>query len=187
MDSVKLARSIVGDNPEGRPELDFYPTPPSAVHPLLDAEIFGDLVWEPACGDGAIVNVLKEYKYAVAWSDIKDYGFPGTIKIDFLNTNRGVTCDIVTNPPFNLFSEFVAHCNYLGTPKFAMFGKLSVLEGDKRSRVLEQCGLYRVYVFRKRVSLSRNGNPQKNKGMIAFAWYVFRKDRIGCSPSIAWI
>jgi hypothetical protein len=34
------AQSIVGDRKEGRPELDFYPTPPYAVEALLSVERF---------------------------------------------------------------------------------------------------------------------------------------------------
>ena len=54
-----IAQSIVGDRREGRPEDDFYPTPPNAVYALLGAERFCGVVWEPACGDGAISKILN--------------------------------------------------------------------------------------------------------------------------------
>jgi hypothetical protein len=38
---------------------DFYSTPPEAVHAQLRAEILPHRLWEPACGDGAIVEVLR--------------------------------------------------------------------------------------------------------------------------------
>ena len=42
---------------------DFYPTPPDAIYPLLEREKFEGEIWECACGDGAISNILKEYNY----------------------------------------------------------------------------------------------------------------------------
>ena len=39
---------------------DFYPTPPEATQLLLDNESFDGLVWECACGNGAMAKTLEE-------------------------------------------------------------------------------------------------------------------------------
>lgn len=41
-----------------RAEHDYYATPPEAVRLMIGAERFASVIWEPACGDGAISCVL---------------------------------------------------------------------------------------------------------------------------------
>ena len=38
---------------------DLYQTPPEAVHALLRVERLPSIIWEPACGPGAIVRILR--------------------------------------------------------------------------------------------------------------------------------
>jgi hypothetical protein len=38
---------------------DLYETPDVAIHALMRAEQLPDVIWEPACGPGRIVNVLR--------------------------------------------------------------------------------------------------------------------------------
>src|SRR5262249_52642379 len=56
--------------PELRRPHDYYPTPPHATESLLQRERFSAFVLEPACGDGAIVRVLRAHGYKVAASAI---------------------------------------------------------------------------------------------------------------------
>src|ERR1700728_823481 len=39
---------------------DFYPTPDWATRALIDNEPFVGRIWEPACGDGTMVKVLRD-------------------------------------------------------------------------------------------------------------------------------
>lgn len=101
------ASNIVGGNPKNkRRSMDFYPTPRECTDALLD---FLDLtprtrVWECACGQGHIVNVLQERGLDVVATDIQS----GT---DFLTAElpQGVTW-IITNPPFNVAEKFIERC-----------------------------------------------------------------------------
>lgn len=43
-----------------KPKGEFYPSPRIAVTKLLDHEYFGHTVAEPACGNGAISDILIE-------------------------------------------------------------------------------------------------------------------------------
>ena len=54
---LKRAQSLVGTS-EGRPEHDFYHTPPEATEALLKVEKFVGEIWEPACGDGSMSLVF---------------------------------------------------------------------------------------------------------------------------------
>jgi hypothetical protein len=90
-----------------RRELDFYPTPPDATIALLDFLKMpkGTLIWEPACGDGAMSQIMKSYGYNVISTDIREgYGEVA----DFLAQDTWYLADaIITNPPFNLSLKFI--------------------------------------------------------------------------------
>ena len=55
---------------------DLYETPPEATRALLEVERLPHRVWEPACGPGAIVTVLRAAGHDVVASDLVDYGDP---------------------------------------------------------------------------------------------------------------
>jgi hypothetical protein len=182
------AQSIVGSSP-GRPIDDFYPTPFLATEALLDVEVFEPPILEPACGDGSISKVLEHYygSHNVVSTDLHDHGYGYTGK-DFIQLRDILDINsIITNPPFKFFEDFILAAYRLNVKKFAFLGKLAVLEGAKRSSILEETGLSRVWVFRKRLTLSRGGSPLKNRGMIAFAWFVWDRLEDPHPPEIGWI
>lgn len=180
------AHSLVGFNPTDRPKDDFYPTPEIAIISLLDIFKPSGDIWECACGNGAISEVLIRNGYRVISTDLYEHGY-GESGIDFLNTKERLSYNIITNPPFNLANEFIDHAmNKLKIKNMALLLKLQALEGDKRSKLLQQTHLSSVNVFRKRLTLTRNGEKMKNSGMIAFAWFIWKEDYLG-SPIIRWI
>lgn len=187
-DSLKLAQSIVGTNNDGgRPALDFYPTPEFCTQSLLDRETFNKGIWEPACGNGAMSDVLTKNGYGVWSTDIADYNY-GQPDVDFLTCGVGWNGDIITNPPFKLAQEFVEKALFLNTRKCAFLCKLAFLEGKSRKAMFETTPLKTVYVFSGRVSMYRNGQKKEKQagGMIAFAWFVWDKEYSG-KPQLAWI
>lgn len=180
---LKRAQSLVGTS-EGRPDFDYYPTPPEATRALLDRVSFHGNVWEPACGDGAICRVLEEYGYPVIATDLIDRGY-GEGGHDFLASP--LTADnIITNPPFSLGEAFVRRSLEKTTGKVAMLCKLAFLEGAKRKGMFETTPLEEVLVFSKRLSMTRNGEKMKNSGMIAFAWFVWDHGYTG-EPKLRWL
>lgn len=186
MTTLTKAQSIVGTS-EGRPEHDFYPTPAYVTQALLDRECFNNDVWEPACGDGSMSKVLEENGYNVRSTDLIYRGYGEKESVDFLYQKEHVGCtSIITNPPFTLAQEFVEHAASLTYGKYAIFGKLSFLEGKARKKMFQYLPLKKVLVFSQRVKLTREGKPYKNGGMIAFAWYIFDPLYIE-EPTIGWI
>src|SRR5262252_2159476 len=81
--------------------LDLYETPAVAVEALLRVERLPHRIWEPACGRGAIVNVLRAAGHDVVASDLIDYG-AGTGGVDFLKTTIAPAALVLTNPPFKI-------------------------------------------------------------------------------------
>lgn len=108
--TATLANS--GDK-SNRRELDFYPTPPEVTKALMDF-LFDNklvtkesLVWEPACGNGAMSNEIKKYVDDVHTTDIRNTAYSKN-SVDFLVTT--FDCDaVITNPPFNQSEEFIRH------------------------------------------------------------------------------
>lgn len=182
-------QSIVGmSTTRERVEDDFYATPTGSVIQLLTREEIIYPAWECACGDGAIAKLLKGDVLA---TDLIDRGY-GQGGVDFLTTEPDKEIKtVITNPPFNLFTEFLERGLEMAKEKLILFGKLQALEGEKRATILENTPLKVVYVFKKRQSPLRNGSPVDEKGKpwastMAFAWFVWEKGFVG-EPVIRWI
>ena len=87
---------------------------------------------------------------------------------------------IVTNPPFKLAGEFVARALLL-CPRVYMLLRLSFYESERRTAILENGWLKKVYVFRKRLPMMhRDGwcSRKANSGM-AFAWFCWDNQHTG--------
>jgi hypothetical protein len=162
---------------------DLYETPPVAVEALLRIEKIPHRIWEPACGPGNIVKVLRACGHEVIGSDLVDYGRPDCFwRRDFLMERKVPDgCEaIVTNPPFKLVEEFVAHAIEL-SPFVVMLLRLAFLESERRCHILEGCGLARIHVFRKRLPMMHRAGwegRKANSGM-TFAWFVWDRSHIG--------
>src|SRR5215467_1445638 len=98
----------VGRAPLDERRDDLYDTPEVAVHALLKVEKLPHTIWEPACGTGNIVNVLRAAGYQVFATDLNNRGcYDSHFGIDFLFPCRAACDAIVTNPPFALAEQFV--------------------------------------------------------------------------------
>ena len=165
-----------GRHPYAERGFDLYETPASATNALANVEQLPHWLWEPASGRGAIVNVLRDRGHAVIATDIHDYGFPLHFVADFLTqTKAPVGCDaIITNPPYQIATEFTRHALNL-VPRVYMLLRLAFYESIRRTDVLEQRGLARVHVFRKRLPMMHRdqwAGRKANSGM-SFAWFTW--------------
>ncbi len=80
---------------EERQEDDYYATEPRAVGLLLSKEHFNSNIWECACGEGHLSDVLKAAGYTVFSSDIVDRGYKETEIINFLEFKEVNSMDII--------------------------------------------------------------------------------------------
>lgn len=64
---------------------DYYATEPKAVELLLEQETFAPKIWEPACGEGHISEVLRKHGHEVYSTDLIDRGY-GQGGIDFFQS-----------------------------------------------------------------------------------------------------
>jgi hypothetical protein len=163
---------------------DFFPTPKWATYALIDNEDFRGDIWECACGDGAMSEVLEETGNAVNSSDLYDRGY-GEAGHDFLATSRRFP-NIITNPPYNAAEGFVASGLQSAERKFALLLRLAFLEGANRSRtIFHKCPPSRVWVFSERITFYPKNAERAGSGTTAYAWFVWDKDHAG-STELAW-
>jgi hypothetical protein len=163
---------------------DLYETPPVAVHALLKVEPLPRVIWEPACGPGSIVKVLRGAGYRVYASDLKNYGCPESDSgIDFLMERSppyGVEA-VVTNPPYKLAGEFVSHALELGIRQVAMLLRIQFIESERRSSILDTGIFARFYPFSNRLPMMHRAGWEgpKATSAMSFAWFVWEAGHRG--------
>lgn len=127
---MKDSLKIIGAHGNRRKH-DFYPTPKEATQALVDflkdtARLLpNDMVWECACGENAIVNVLKENGCKTWATDIQKGQ-------DFMTYEMQEDFDwIITNPPFSMAEDFIRKAASYGKP-FAFLLKSQYWHSAKR-------------------------------------------------------
>jgi hypothetical protein len=172
-----------GRHPLAERGADFYSTPPVAVRALLRTEKLPHRIWEPACGGGNIVLILRGAGHIVNASDLHDWDCPDSRKnVDFLSDARAPAGfnTIVTNPPFAQAEKFVAHGLELCS-RVIMLLRLAFLESERRTPLLDRGMLARVHVFKQRLPMMHRHNwpGPRASSAIAFAWFVFDRNHRG--------
>jgi len=156
---------------------DFYPTPTWATNALLENERFDGDVWECACGDGAMSEVIKSHGYNVYSSDLYDRGY-GESGIDFILMNRKFD-NIITNPPFHSAEQFVSSGIRNANKKIALLLRLAFLESAGRQlRIFNLNPPTKVWVFSERITFYPKGAVRKGSGTTAYAWFVWDKSQM---------
>ncbi len=164
---------------------DFFPTPKWATYALIESERFSGDIWECACGDGAMSEVLSDTGNQVISSDLYDRGY-GETGHDYLTTERRAP-NVITNPPFNSAEGFVATGLRAAERKFALLLRLAFLEGANRANTIwHKSAPARVWVFSERITFYPKGAQVAGSGTTAYAWFVWDKDH--CGPTeLAWL
>jgi len=168
---------------------EFYPTPPEATRALLSVESFDGPIWEPACGDGRIAQVLLDHGYAVVATDLHAYGY-GAAGVDFLREAEPRARHIVTNPPYGsgLADRFVHKalafaCKTGGT--VAMLLNMASLCHPRRTEWWRQAPPARLYAIDDIVCWpeDRYGPPPAYFTKHRYVWAVWSQEHMRESTS----
>ena len=127
MNGLQASRIAGGNTAYRRNESDFYPTPSEVTIALLDFLQIPkyQTIWEPACGQNHMVNVMRADGYNVVATDIAS----GT---DFLSADMPGQVDwVITNPPFSISDLFIRRCVEHNKP-FALLLKSQYWHARKR-------------------------------------------------------
>lgn len=191
------ARAIMGSRQEPDDSLDYFPTPPWATRALCEhvlprfCSAASSAAWEPACGEGHMAEVLREYFRSVFGSDIHDYGY-GAGLVDFLSEDPwGVDPQpdwIITNPPFGDAGEkFVLRAIEHARVGVAMFLRLQWLESIGRyERVFRPHPPAVITQFAERVPLHKGRWEPDGTTATAYLWIVWARGHRGATE-FAWI
>lgn len=160
-----------------RQEHDYYATDPKAIELLLKLEDFNN-VWEPACGEGHLSDVLKKHNIHSRSSDLISRGYSEEI-LDFLAIdNLEWNGDIITNPPFKYAKEFVEKSLQItqAGSKIAMFLRIQFLETKDRKELFKSYPPKYVYVASSRIMCAKNGNfteANKDSSATCYCWFIW--------------
>lgn len=151
-----------------RKERDCYETPEwvtEALIPHISSK--PEAVWEPACGSGKMLVVLKKYFCDVHGSDIETGE-------DFLNTKTRKVDAIITNPPYNLAEKFIEF-GLLHTAAdrgvVAMLLRTDYDHAKTRQHLFGNCGLFaKKVVLTKRIKWFEDSKGQPSFNHAWFIW-----------------
>ncbi len=180
--------------------LDFFPTPPWATRAYL-RECFGDhdarnvrsrcAVWDPCCGAGHMIEVLKEGFELSLGSDIYDYGKNFALgayvepRADVGNARLISWTElagprrldwVIFNPPFNLLVEFLERALLEANEGVAMLAPTRCLEGgDRYTRIFRDRPPTYMHQFAERVPMTKGYWHPSTTTTTAYAWFTWRK------------
>ena len=186
----------------GRADLDeigaaeLYETPVAATRALCRADPWlraqPRMIWDPACGPGAIVEAVQAEGHKAKASDLYKYegrwrGKPGTRRRwghDFLKVNPAhrvfVHDAIIMNPPYSIKDDFLLKAMDVSPRVYALL-EVTWLQGGTPARdvLLDSPHWIGFYPFRERLNeMHRDGfEGRKSDQPRRHAWFVF--GRIG--------
>lgn len=187
--------AVMASRVEAPDALDYFPTPPWATRALL--EFLGpivdedQIVWEPACGHGHMVDVLREFPWRVMASDVFAYT-PGQQVGSFVGQGPDVMPDfdvdwVITNPPFTLAEEFVLRALGIAEMGVAMLVRSVWLEGAGRYlRLFRPHPPVAVLQFCDRVPMVKGRWDPRASSATAYSWVIWRKGYTG-HTRLAWV
>jgi hypothetical protein len=149
-----------------RKERDLYETPAWVTEALLPHMRLCQTIWEPAAGPGKMVQVLGRVAQVTA-TDI-DAG------VDFLTAEPVAADAIVTNPPYELATEFIERALSFQRPVEGVVAMLLRTDFDHaktRANLFAGCA-----VFAKKIVLTKRIKWfEDSKGQPSFnhAWFVW--------------
>jgi hypothetical protein len=189
-------RAVMASRQQRDGDRDFSPTAPWATRALLERvlpqigfESVDELTaYEPACGEGHMAEVLREYFGAVTATDIHDYGYGDFVR-DFLAEDGaeqfcGDSDWIITNPPFADKAEAFA-LRAIKTAKVgvAILAQLRWLETVGRyERLFRDHPPTLLAFFVERVPLHMGEWKPDGDTATAYMWIVWVKARQPQAP-----
>ncbi len=164
-----------------REENDFYPTPPEPTRAFLNAESARlkdfPLIWEPACGDGAMVREIRAAGHACIGTDLVQRWPDGADfhQADFMRSRKSLAPAIVTNPPYDHVNwrdgkgRWITHAlDVLGVEYMALLLSWSWPGAGGLAGIWTRHPPARVYLMRWKIDFTGAGAPPMLNG-----WFVW--------------
>jgi len=175
-----------------RKKRDLYETPEWVTEALLPHLPAVCLIMEPAAGTGKMVRILE--RDAKVWAqDIEPdpcLHAVGDFRQSTISTSCGVCHGIVTNPPFELATEFIEHALRLTEPVngfVAMLLRTDFDHAKSRTHLFRDCPAFsKKLVLMKRIVwfVEDDGKPKASPSY-NHAWFLWNHQHEG-QPTLAY-
>jgi hypothetical protein len=154
-----LGVAMVGGGGKKRPADDHYATPNEAVFALLFAvdHMVGRVVHEPCCGDGRMARAIEAFGHEVIATNLADRGY-GIVGQDFLK-NPLRAPSVISNPPFAIAADFIAHGCSQNPDFFALLLKQTFWNAAKRIYLWERYPPRLILPLTFRLDFTGEGAP----------------------------
>lgn len=175
-----------------RKERDLYETPYWVTEALIRNCLCADNkpnIWEPAAGNNAIVQPLRDAGFKVHASDLAGRSEGGILMGDFLTTisapdNVGA---IVTNPPYKLAQQFIETALDLMKPRkglVAMLLRVDFDSANSRRHLFKDCvaWCHKLVLTKRIVWFDGGGSPSFNHAWYVWHWGYQGPATIGYAP-----
>lgn len=150
-------------------------------------EKFEGLIWEPACGNGAISQILIDAGHEVLSTDLNDWSY-GLSGQDFLVSTSAPVANIVTNPPYNISRPFIYHALSLFEKKLCLLLPLANLARATLRDAFSHPSFARVWIFSPRLAPGTfDKTGRASTGVFDVAWMVWDQAKTSGNPTIDWL
>lgn len=186
------SHAVMAQRVEASDSRDDFPTPPWATRGFMeyvfpDKKVGSLSCLEPACGEGHMAKVLKEYFGTVKASDVHPYGY-GNVR-DFLATpfETGAVDWVITNPPFRLAEDFVVRGLKVARKGVAVLVRTVFIESVGRyQNLFEEAPPTLFAQYAERVPMVKGRLDRKASTATGYAWLVWEKKK-KAEPRLVWV
>ena len=141
-------------------------TPDYAIEPLIKYIPKEWYIWEPASGDGRMVNYFISNEYSITGTDIL------TGRDFFTYDYDQILFDcIITNPPFSRKFDFINRCYEIGRP-WALLMPVETLGAKSANTLFKKYGMQMI-VFDKRIDFYMPNKGFSGSAQFPTAWFTY--------------
>jgi hypothetical protein len=178
-EAIKRSKAYIAENMKKKPKtnrsgdenepqgFDACQTPPYALDPLLPYLDFSMTIWEPASGEGLLVDALYDSGFSTV-----EFGDLLTGQNFFEYEPESWDC-LITNPPYSIKYKWLERCYVLSKP-FALLLPVETLGAKSAQELFREHGV-RVLLLDRRINFKMpNIGWEGSSAQFPVAWFTWQ-------------